>query len=177
VIGHHAGESESEIFSRKKDEIKKAGKSFWLIKSFKAKTQHIQEICKKASDENREIHCVFVQASQKGGARPTKIDSVANRFSKDNASWNDIPDGIKVTGKIDNSATALVLASLDIINENINLDLWNYSDFLDISKPVKIMQGASTVCCFKEFKEGMKSRYRKIIAVGRLEEPFAVWLR
>ncbi|MCD6226864.1 hypothetical protein J7J90_00005 [Candidatus Micrarchaeota archaeon] len=178
VLGHHAGESESEIFRRKKEEIKEVGKSFWLIKSFKARTEHIQDICKIASDENQDVYCVFIQASQKNGAQPTKNNSVAVKFSPDNLNWFDIPRGIKVTGKIDKNTTALVLETLEFINkEDVLIDLWNYSYFLNNHQPIKIMQGASTILCVRKYNIGMKSRYRKIIAIAKLKEPFAVWLK
>src|SRR3989344_4938667 len=103
VIGSQAGESEQEIFNRKKREILNADKSFWLIKSFKSKTEDIQNFCRLAS--------------QKGGAQPTKTNSVAYQFSSNNIHWSDIPKGIRVTGKIDKKTTALVLESLEINNE------------------------------------------------------------
>jgi len=173
----HVGESEEEIFLRKKDEIKVAGKSFWLIKSFKAKTEQIQSICKTASAEDKGVYCIFVQASQSGGAQPTKTNSVASQFSSDSVNWKNIPDGIKVTGKLDKNSTALVLESLEIIDDNIPFDLWKYSDFSNDFQPIKMMQGASTVCCIKKDSNGMKSRHRKVIAVGKLNAPFAVWLK
>src|SRR3989344_4329172 len=117
VIGSHAGESEQEIFNRKKREILNADKSFWLIKSFKSKTEDIQNFCRLASEEGEDIFCIFLEASQKGGAQPTKTNSVAYQFSSNNIHWSDIPKGIRVTGKIDKKTTALVLESLEINNE------------------------------------------------------------
>jgi uncharacterized protein YfeS len=178
VMGFHAGESEAEIFDRKKREIIDTGKSFWLVNSFKAKTKDIQKFCKCALDEGEDVFCIFIEASQKGGAQPTKISSVASQFSSDNIHWSDIPKGIKVTGKIDKKTTTLILESLIMNNEKkVEIDLWNYSDFLDESNPIRLMQGASTICAIKKYNEGMKSRYRKIVAFGKLTEPFAVWLK
>ena len=176
VIGSHAGESEADIFRRKQEEIKQAGKSFWLIKSHKAKTEHVQDICRTASRENQDVYCVFIEAAQKSGAIPTKNDSVAVKFSSDKIIWSDIPTGIKVTGKIDKNTTALVFGTLEVIDED-DIDLWNYSDFLHDEQPIKIMQVSSTLCCIKKNNAGMKSRYRKIVAIGKLKEPFAVWLK
>lgn len=178
VIGSHAYESEADIIARKMKEIFDAGNSFWLINSFKSKTEGIQDFCKNASSENREVYCIFVGASQRGGAEPTKTNSIASQYSSDNINWLDIPKGIRVTGKIDEKTTALVLKSLDAVDKkDINIDLWNYSDFLDDSKPIRFRQGASTLCAIKKYNEGMKSRYREIIAFGKLIEPFAVWLK
>lgn len=178
VVGFHAGESGAEIFARKKREIVDAGKSFWLIKSFKAKTEDIQKFCKCALSEGEEVFCLFLEASQKGGAQPTKTSSLASQFSSDNIHWSEIPKEIRVTGKIDKNTTALVLESLETNNKKgIKVDLWNYSDFLDKSSPVRFMQGASTICAIKKYNEGMKSRYREVVAFGKLTEPFAVWLK
>lgn len=178
VIGSHAGESEAEIFDRKKREIIDTGKSFWLIKSFKAKTEDIQKFCKCALNESEDVFCIFMEASRKGGSQPTKTSSVASQFSSDNIHWSDIPKGIKVTGKIDKKTTALVLESLEMNNEDeAKIDLWNYSDFLDELKPIRFTQGASSICAIKKYNKGMRSRYRKIVAFGKLTKPFAVWLK
>ncbi len=178
VVGSHAGESQAEIFDRKKREIINAGKSFWLIKSFKAKTRDIQNLCRIASKDGEDIFCIFIEASQKFGAQPTKTSSVASQFSSDNVHWLDIPNRIRITGKIDKMATALVLDSLKIDDEEkIKIDLWNYSDFLNDLEPIRFMQGASTICAIEKHNEGMKSRCRKIIALGKLVKPFAVWLK
>lgn len=178
VVGFHAGESESEIFDRKQKEIIDTRKSFWLIKSFKAKTKDIQEFCEHALSEDEDIFCIFIEASQKGGAQPTKTSSIASKFSSDDIQWVDIPKEIKVTGKIDKKTTALVLESLELNNENdVEIDLWNYSDFLDDLNPIRFTQGASSICATKKYNEGMKSRYRKIVAFGKLTKPFAIWLK
>jgi len=177
VIGPHAGESETEIFDRKKREIIDEGKSFWLVKSFKAKTEDIQNFCRLASEDGEDIFCIFLEASQKGGAQPTKTSSVASQFSSDNIHWADISKGIRVTGKIDKKTTALVLESLEINDERKEVDLWNYSNLLNDLEPIKFIQGASTICAIEKYNEGMNSRNRKIIAFGRLAKPFAVWLR
>ncbi len=176
IVGSHAGESETEIFDRKKRELINAGKSFWLIKSFKAKTQDIQDFCKRALSEGEDLFCIFLEAFQKGGAQPTKTNSIASQFSSDNINWSNIPKDIKVTGKIDKKTTALILESLEINNDKeTEIDLWDYSDFLN--GPIKFTLGASTICATKKQTEGMKSRHRKIVAFGKLKNPFAVWLK
>ena len=176
-MGFHAGESETAIFLRKKEEIRNAGESFWLVKSFKAKTRDIQKIGQQAVVNNQELYCIFVQASQIGGAQPTKTGSIAVQFSLNSHNWLPIPKGIKVTGKIDRKTTALVLESLNTIDGENQIDLWRYSDYLKDSDPIKIRQGASTVCCIRKDSKGMISRFRKVIAVGKLKAPFAVWLK
>ena len=61
--------------------------------------------------------------------------------------------------------------------EDAEVDLWQYSDFFDSAKPVKMSQGASSVCVVKKYNQGMKSRMRKVIGIGRLVAPYAVYLK
>ncbi len=157
IIGEHAGESEIDVFLRKRKEIHEAGKSFWLIKSNKAKTENIQEISKKAEKEGEKVYVLFIHAATNGGARPTKKEDIAHHYSSDNNNWSIIENGIKVTGKIDRSSTALVLKNLEVFNkEDVIIDLWNYSDFFDSLSRIKTGLGSSTVCAVKKYCEGMK---------------------
>lgn len=176
VVGSHAGEGKEEIFSRKKREIQDAGRSFWLIKSHQAKPDDVQSLCKTAANEGEEVYCVFIEPAQEGGAEPTKHDSVASQFSEDKVYWQEIPEGIKITGNIKN-ASALVFGNLEVSDKKTEIDLWEYSNFRDKSNPIKFRQGASTVCAIGKYNEGMKSRYRKILGFGKLVEPFAIWLK
>jgi hypothetical protein len=61
------------------------------------------------------------------------------------------------------------------------LDLWGYADGADPDKPLKFILGLSTACAVRKdmstHPERMKSRYRRIVAVARLAEPFCVWVR
>jgi len=178
IIGSHAGESITDIFERKKDEVRVGGNSFWLIKSNKARTEHIQKLCACALNEGEDVFCLFIEPSIKGGAKPTTMNTQAYKFSYNEKDWENIPDGIKVTGKISKNTTALVLENLEItLDEGTEIDLWKYSDYLDQSSPIKFSLGSSTICATKIYNVGMKSRYRKIVAFGKLKKPFAVWLK
>lgn len=46
VMGAHAGEGVDEIFQRKHADIRRTGRTFWLMKSPKARPSHVQELCK-----------------------------------------------------------------------------------------------------------------------------------
>lgn len=176
VMGEHAGESVDKIFSRKQQEIIDTGKSFWLIRSNIAKTETIQKIGKCASEENIDLFCIFIEASTKKGAMPTINDEMAQEYSNDKIEWKQIPNGIKVTGDITKNSTGIVFGSLDVFkNLQKEIDLWNYSYFLNNS-PTQLKIGASTICCIKNYCIGMKSHKRKILAVGKLVEPYAVFL-
>jgi len=182
VIGPHAGENESQIFNRKINDIEISGKTFWLIKSRKAKPDMVQTICLQAKKENKEVFCIFIEPSSVGRSVPTKISNSAKMFSFDKQKWFEIPKNISpVTGKIDNSAYALIFNEL-MLEKGI-IDLWKYANFFDPLQPIKIVRGASTVCAIKKdmrkvsSKEKIKSRFRQIVAIGKLCFPYGVWLK
>ena len=180
VIGSHAGESEKKIFERKILDIQRIGKTFWLIRSHQAKPQMVHGLIKDAQSKDKEVYAIFIEPSSPGGATPTKTSDSANYYSKDRIDWRKLPDGLSpVTGKIDNGAYALVFDKLNF--EEDYLDLWNYTCFFKQDQPIRILQGASTLCAIKKStanKENkIKSHIRKIVAVGKICEPGCVWLK
>ncbi len=180
VIGPHADESEEEILERKRKEIKEIGNSFWLHKSYNAKPDIVQNLCKEALKERNAPICIFIQASSKKGAQATKQGDRMREFSVDRKQWKRIPAGILVTGSPKN-AFIMIFNKLDLIKEKKCLDLWNYSLFGFPGKAIKIALGASTICCLKESSKDdpnkMKSNLRKVVAIGKLAYPFAAWVR
>jgi hypothetical protein len=180
VLGPHAGESEAEILKRKIQDINNAGITFWLMKSRQAKPNMVQELYLKAKSENKFSYCVFVKASSKRAAIPTKTAIAASSYSKDKINWEDLPHGLSpITGKLDSNAYALTFDSMQIADDVI--DLWQYANFFDIKKPVRIIQGASTICAVRKdmrYREDMiKSRYRGVVAFAQLCKPGCVYLR
>jgi hypothetical protein len=176
VMGAHAGEGADVIFNRKIADIERTGKTFWLMRSPKARPIQVQDICKPSP-----AYTIFVEPASKGGARPTTNNEAAKEHSPDKKIWSQLPKGVgPVTGKIDSSATALVF---DRMTTNVSgtIDLWKYSDFSVEEKPLKFILGCSTVCVIQKdmstHPDRMKSRYRGIISVAKLTEPYCVWLR
>jgi hypothetical protein len=176
IIGEHAGEGLDKISFRKQEEIKNAGKSFWLMQSYKAKPGMVQNLCAKNEKTNQPVYCLFLHPAQTGGARPTVKDAVANFSSTDSKTWEAIPNGIKVTGKIGPSSSALVFDELVLTGAPLIFDLWNYSEF-GSANPIKMMLGASTVCCERRQSQGQRSHLRRVWAVAKLRSPYAVWLK
>ena len=181
IIGSHAGEEFNDILIRKKKDIQNVGKTFWVINSYKAKPNMIQTICNSDRSQAAERLCAFLEPSSIGGSVPTKTSLVATEYSVDMSKWEKFPSGIgPVTGKITRSACALVFDDLSLC-EFEALDLWQYADFFNQDQPVKILQGASTIGVIAKntstHPNRMKSHLRQIVAVGKLSEPFAVWLR
>lgn len=176
VMGAHAGEGTDAIFVRKKADIERTGVTFWLMRSPKSKPPQVQEICRPFP-----AYAIFVEPATKGGARPTTEEDAAKEYSEDRVSWCKLSKDLSpVTGKLDAGATALVF---DTMTTDVNgvLDLWDYGEAMDTHKPLRFALGCSTVCAvrkdMKSHPEKMKSRYRGIVAVARLADPYCVWIR
>jgi hypothetical protein len=176
VMGDHAGENSDVIFNRKQADIKRLCVTYWLIRSPKARPPQVQEICRSFP-----VYAIFVEPATKGGARPTTKEDEAKEYSDNRVSWHPLPKGLSpVTGKLDTGATALVL---DMMTTDVSgtLDLWNYGEASDIHKPLRFILGCSTVCAVRKDTNSlpgkMKSRYRGIVAVARLADPYCVWVR
>jgi hypothetical protein len=177
VMGAHAGEDAAAIFSRKIGDCREVGRTFWVAKSAKARPAQVQAICSASHG-----YVIFVESATPGGARPTKESDCASEYSPDRVTWLPLPSGIgPVTGQMDDSAAALVFDQLTTDVDHRTLDLWGYAEDADSDKPLKFILGVSTVCAVQKDMSGhsnrMKSRYRQIVAVARLAEPYCVWLR
>jgi hypothetical protein len=188
VVGPHAGETEGEIFRRKITDITNMGTTFWLIKSHKAKPDLVQQFCRCARAESRNAFAVFIEPSAKGCAIPTRDGarahaiSTVKKYSADKTEWTEFPMGLTpVTGKIDGISFALLFDRLELLATRRIIDLWNYADFFNQENPIRIRQRSSTLCAMKKdmsrSKNKIKSRFRKVVAVGRLRSPYCVWVR
>jgi len=181
VMGPHAGEEADAIFARKIADIGNTGRAFWVVRSHKAKADMIQVVGSTVCGRSREPLCAFLAPSSPGGATPAKTASAAVEYSPDGHRWEAMPADITpVTGQMTRSTCALVFDRLYLLSSAV-VDLWQYADFFDPSTPVKIRQGASTLAVTlgdtSSHPDRMKSRFREVVAVGRLAHPFAVWLR
>jgi hypothetical protein len=178
VIGDHAGEGMAPIFKRKIEDIEKMGQTFWVVRSRKAQPAQVQEMSK-----TEPVYVVFVGPATKGGARDTVTNGSASEFSSNGEDWSPLPEGISpVTGRFDSQTSALVLDRLTLALKNDSeLDLCDYADFHDPAMPLKLMQGCSTVCSVRKdmrrHPDKPKSRIRDVIAIGRLVQPYCVWVR
>ena len=174
IVGSHAGESIKEIFKRKIKDTKKIGKTFWLINSYQAKPNLIQEIY----NQKKKIKVYFIEPSRKGGAIPTKVSKSAKYYSIDNVVWIPIPKDIgPITGNINNNTCALIMNHLKLSNGNINLK--DYANFFNQKDHIKLKQGCSTICAVSKRipNNPIKSNLRKIVAIGTLYNPSGVWLK
>jgi hypothetical protein len=180
VMGPHAGEDEETIFSRKIADTRRCGRTFWLVRSNQASPPLVQNLASEAQAQVLHASCLFVAPSSPEGARPTEHSAAAELYSPDGQTWTPFPKLMTpVTGKIDRSAYALVFDELSLVPGEV--DLWRYTDFKDPSQPIRFRLGASTVCALKGDTDShphrMRSHVRRVVAVGRLCLPFAVWVR
>jgi hypothetical protein len=176
VMGAQAGEDTAAIFSRKIRDCREIGRTFWVAKSAKARPAQVQALC-----DSSHGYVIFVEPATPGGARPTNGSDSATAYSPDRATWLPLPRGMgPVTGQMDHSATALVFDELTTDVDHA-LDLWGYADGADPDRPLKFTLGLSAACAVQKdmstHPERMKSRYRRIVAVARLAEPYCVWVR
>jgi len=181
VMGPHAGEDSGAIFARKIADIRNAGRTFWVVRSHKAKPGMIQIIAASVGKRSGEPLCAFLAPSSPGGAAPTKTSFAATEYSANQSEWQSLPSGITpVTGQITPTTCALVFDQL-CLQTSVVVDLWRYADFFAREQPVRIRQGASTLGVMRGdtsmHPDRMKSHLRQVMAVGRLVHPFAVWLR
>jgi hypothetical protein len=176
VIGSHAGEDISRVFARKQKEIRDTTLSYWLVKSFKARTERVQALCKKAASENESVFCLFIDPASKNGSKPTTHSIEAEYISQDNIDWEKVPKGIKITGKIDQYSTALVFDEIDIMNRPLSFDLQGYVEF-ETKLPIKLQLGASTICCEQVSSSDTSPRFRNVVAIGKFHPSYAVWIK
>jgi hypothetical protein len=170
IIGWHAKEPPIEIVERKAGDIERAGISLWAYQSWKARTEAVQEFAHSYAKPT----VFFLE----GSAAATGTDQAATQMSQDGVSWKDLPMGIgKVTGKL-KGASGLVLGELSAVTNQM-IDLWEYLEHPSL-QPLRFQLGASTACVIPSPNgpvSGMKSRVRRVVAIGRLAHPFAVFLR
>lgn len=169
VMGPHAGESSNAIFARKMSDISTVGYTLWLCRSPAANPDRTRDF------DAREIW--FLEPSTQNGARPTTESAVACEFF-DGRGWSALPERLSpVTGLLSRGAYAFKMSRIDLCTGRF-VDLWQYASD---GEPVRFRLGASTLLAAPKDTskdEGrMQSRMRRVIAVGTLVEPYAVWVR
>ena len=170
VVGAHAGESERDIFKRKLEDVNSVGNTFWLYRSPSARPDLVQSFLSELA------FVLFLAPSNKSGARPTTVSDRVAELSRDKAHWQPVPIGISpITGKL--PAYAFVFSELETCSSEM-IDLWQYET--DLGSSVRFRLGMSTLLTRHALTLStapMKSRFRRVFAVGKLVPPHAVWVR
>jgi hypothetical protein len=170
IIGRHANKTVEEIVKQKCQDIASLRSTLWFYQSWKACVGDVQNFGKAFGDPA----IYFLEGS--GQLKGTTRDDEAIEKSEDGVRWDGLPTNLKVTGKLPGSA--LVLSNLTAVHD-CNIDLWDYVEY-PFSVPVKFGREAATVCAIPAPSvqtQGMISRERKVVAVGKLAPPFAVYLK
>lgn len=170
IIGWHAGESPADIIQRKRADIQQASNTIWLYQSQLASIQDVQRFGRLYA--NAAVYFL------KGSAYPATTAQIAREMSSNGSNWGPLPRGIgKVKGRLPGGG--LFIGALSAPLSGYEIDLWEYLEH-STTMPLRFRRGASTACVVVSQAgpvQGMNSRIRKVIAIGQLAPPYAVYLR
>lgn len=174
VIGPHAGEDLSTIFTRKIKDTTTCGYTYWISKSRVISPEIISSFQKESKDD---LYMIFIKTSMNSYGKDTLHSESATKAQEKNG-WQEIdPKLSPVTGKM--PTYGLKFDNICVLDQKYKIDLKNYCEWdMDANKrnnPVKIMMGKSTICVRKsEKKQEMKNGIREIVAYAKLAEPFCL---
>lgn len=173
-IGVHAQEPIEVILERKREELRRAGVSFW---GYGGATCHpfkmVQPFAREVESTGHDVYLVMHKMDSRHFAEPKP----ATQYSDDGMKWKDIPNGVRVLG----SRYALVLSDLDDVNSE--LDLGGVEVAVGPSRGRRgadYIKGQVDKGCFRlsDSPEGARTASTKHIdLVAKLREPFAVIVR
>lgn len=175
-VGQHAGEDFDEILERKKREFERAGMIFW---GYGGSTLHplrqVQPFVRSHISEHGGIS--LVMESIDSNADPDIVP--ATSFSIDGINWQDVPEGITVTG----SRYALVLG--EIRPGDLTLDLTKYQVGVGQSRGKRaeayiqgrVDKGAFELAETQSEQSSEKPYVRNIAYQANLLDPYAVMLK
>ena len=185
VMGPNAGESPQKIFVRKiidTDPLGEFKMTYWYARTGLT-VQQVRRMAAKADQGKAALELVIVSQKPNQPRRdtpPSVTHETASQYSEDSLVWKDLPDGLSpVTGYDLSSGVALVLETITILKPTETIDLNEYSKFETSGEPIIYLR---TLAYFgavptKAANDGMKSHKRDLIAVARLKQPYAVFVR
>jgi len=177
-LGYHAKQDKVSIIERKKLEFKKAGVMFWGYGGTACHPEmQVQQFVKDMHLQERKVFLAMSFTKSKPG-----MDNKSSlRYSVDKLNWNNVPDGIEVTG----SKHAIICSEL--INCDINIDLNHYKVAIGASKGRKAsdyIKGQSDKGCLANSNDDpsdpsqiIKSNVVKISLLAEIVEPYAVFMQ
>jgi len=185
VMGPNAGESPQKIFVRKiidTDPLGEFKMTYWYARTGLT-VQQVRRMAAVADQGKAALELVIVSQELNQPWKdppPSGTHKTASQYSEDSLVWKDLPVGLSpVTGYNLSSGVALVLETITILKPTETIDLNEYSQFETSGEPIIYLQ---TLAYFgavptKAAKDGMKSHKRDLIAVARLKQPYAVFVR
>ena len=173
-VGDHAGETFEQILARKNKEFQDAGRIFWGYGGTACHPlNQVQPFVKLLEDEMGSVSLLMEPIHS--NANP--LIAPATQFSSDGVHWEDIPDGISVTG----SRYALVLGEIKPVEFDIDTNLFEVGAGPSTGKvATDYMRGRIDKACLissKTVAAGESKRIRKIGMSAELIAPYAVLVR
>ena len=173
-VGRHDGEAFDDIIRRKREEYQRTGMIFW---GYGGGTMHpvskVQPFCKTQLIQSPSIALIM----QEIASEHEFTAAYATQYSRDGENWDEIPEGIRVTG----SRYALVLD--EIVEGDLEIDLSHYR----VGIVPSIGRGASNYILGRvdkgclEFSgkpnDGTPNKIIQSRYQARLKDPYAVLLR
>ena len=171
--GQHAQEDWHTITERKQRDIAtNAGHTIWLTNSLATRVEIVQQFCK-----DRDVRYVlFVAKGKKSGLKGPPTDDPAKLYSADQKKWLPVPNELSpVTGKITRATTGFWFDALEETTSEVTLDLDCFANAKD-GLPLSRFTNVDSAYTVRRTRPLSGDGYR-LLAIGRLTTPFAVWLR
>lgn len=173
-VGNHAGESFENILRRKNEEYKKTGKIFW---GYGGTACHpITQVQPFVSLYEKNDGSVYV-LMQEIDSRAEPLIAPAKQFSTDGINWENIPEGISVTG----SRYALVLDEIQSTDFDIDSQSYEIGAGPSVGKnAADYMRGHIDKACLvktNNFDESKLQNNKRIKLAAKLIHPYAVLLK
>lgn len=172
-VGNHAGETWEQILERKNKEFMRTGSVFWGYGGTACHPiQQVRPFALSQAERNGSIHLLMNFVKSNFG-----IDTLrAKEYSIDGVNWENIPDGINVTG----SRYALILD--EIKPGDFDLDMNKYSVGIGPNRDkiaAEYLQGRTDKACLIPNHNNAISEpaLRKVDFIAQLKMPFAAMLR
>lgn len=169
--GAHAGEELDEIIGRKHGDIDRLGHSIWVLNSNKGTPDKVQDFCRRTGAE----FVLFVEPVTPN--RGTVKADPATQFSSNEGDWQKIGSKLSpVTGFIRRNTTGLWLKAIEKVHPATGINFTDYKDYADEEKPVRFYPSDNAIPAKRISPVNSATKLRSLIAVGRLQKPYAVWL-
>ena len=169
--GQHAQEDWHSIIERKRRDIANAGHTIWLTNSLATRVEIVQQFCN--DHDVRDV--LFVAKEQKGSQKGPPTNDPAKFYSADQKTWSPIKVLSPVTGKITRATTGFWFDALEEITSKVTLDLGCFANAKD-GLPLSRFTNVDSAYPAQRTRPLSGDRYQ-LLAIGRLTNPFAVWLR
>lgn len=164
----HGNLSQDEILDEKIQDIKTLGHTCWYGRSATIEPIRMRHVGPLQ---------VFIIARASDGPGDQRHFDRFTQWSLDGQEWEQFPEGLhQVTGSAHAGGYwAMVLDQFEPAGEHEELDLWDYSD--QDGEGIFFNPFSYAAYATPKASRGMKSHVRRMIARGRLCDPYFVYIR